>query len=145
MEYALPTPILYVIFPFLLIGFVVNGLVIFLFTKKDVPIDKSYWMALLSYAVVALLGMFISMHNNVATNFWMLMLYFGVALFFEWLFLYAYFQKYTYSWFRCAYISIISNTLTFGAAVYFLFYGTGLLTKYANFVKIQLEYQGIIN
>ena len=145
MEYALPTPILYVVLPFLLIGFVLNGFIIWLFTRKDVPIDKSYWMSLLSYAVVAGLGLFISMHNNSAANFWSLMLYFVVALFFEWLFLYAYFQKYTYSWFRCAFISGISNTLTFGLAVYFLFYGTGLLTKYANFVKIQLETQGIIN
>ncbi|MBN2893354.1 MAG: hypothetical protein JXL97_15890 [Bacteroidales bacterium] len=145
MEYALPTPILYVIFPFLLVGFILNGFIIWLFTRKDVPIDKSYWMALLSYAVVAVLGLFISMHNNVADNFWMLMVYFGVALVFEWLFLYAYFQKFTYSWFRCVFISGVSNVLTFGTAIYFLFYGTGLLTKYANFVKIQLENQGIIN
>lgn len=145
MEYALPTPILYVVLPFLLAGFVVNGFVIWLFTKKDVPIDKSYWMALLSYAAVAVLGLFISVHNNVTDNFWSLMLYFVLAAFFEWLFLYAYFQKYTYSWFRCAFISATSNLITFAAAVYFLFYGTGLLTKYANFVKIQLETQGIIN
>ncbi len=144
MEFALPTPMLYVIFPFLLIGFVINGLIIWLFTKKDVPIDKSYWMALLSYAVVAVLGLFISVHNDLTSNFWMLIIYLGLAIFFEWLFLFAYFQKYTYSWFRCAFISGISNVLTFGVATYFLFYGTGLLTKYANVVKIQLE-QGIIN
>ncbi len=139
MEYALPTPILYVIFPFLLIGFVINGLVIYLFTKKDVPIDKSYWMSLLSYAVVAILGLFISVHNDVTANLWVFLLYFGLAIIYEWLFLFAYFQKYTYSWFRCAYISGISNVLTFGIAVYFFFYGTGLLTKYANLMKIQLE------
>ncbi len=145
MEYTFPTPILYVVLPFLLLGFIINGFVIWLFTKKDVPIDKSYWMSLLSYVVVAILGLFLSMHNNTTINFWVLILYFVLAVFFEWLFLFAYFQKYTYSWFRCAYISGISNLLTFGIAVYFLFYGTGLLTKYANFVKIQLENQGIIN
>ncbi len=145
MEYTLPTPILYAIFPFLLAGFVINGFVIWLFTRKDVPIDKSYWMSLLSYAVVATLGLFISLHNSTADNFWAFVIYFVIALFFEWFFLFAYFQKYTYSWFRCAFISGISNVLTFGAAIYFFFYKTGLLTKYANFVKIQLETQGILN
>ncbi len=145
MEYQIPTPILYSIFPFLLLGFVVNGFIIWLFTKKDIPIDKSYWMSLLSYAAVATLGLFISLNNNATTNFWSLMLYFLLAVFFEWLFLYAYFQKYTYSWFRCAFISGVSNVITFSAIIYFFFYGTGLLTKYADFVKIQLETQGIIN
>lgn len=139
MEYTLPTPILYAVLPFLLIGFLINGFVIWLFTRKDVPLDKSYWMALLSYSVVAVLGLFISVHNSANMNLFALLLYFGVAVFFEWLFLYAYFQKYTYSWFRCAFISGVSNTITFGAAIYFFFWGTGLLTKYAEIVKIQIE------
>jgi len=144
MGYTIPTPILYAVLPFLLAGFVINGFVIWLFTKKDIPIDKSYWMSLLSFGAVAVLGLFISMHANVTHNFWALMLYFALAVFFEWLFLFAYFQKYTYSWFRCAFISATSNIITFGMAIYFLFYGTGLLTKYADFVKIQLENQGIM-
>jgi len=139
MGYTLPTPILYAVFPFLLGGFVLNGFVIWLFTKKDVPIDKSYWMALLSYAVVAVLGLFISLNNSANANLFALLLYYIIAVFFEFLFLYAYFQKYTYSWFRCVFISGISNTITFGAAVYFFFWGTGLLTKYADLVKIQIE------
>jgi hypothetical protein len=139
MLYELPTPILYAVLPFLLIGFVINGFVIWLFTRKDVPIDKSYWMSLLSYVAVAVLGLFISVYNSPNNNFLMLLLYYILAIFFEWLFLYAYFQKYTYSWFRCAFISAISNTATFAIAIYFFFWGTGLLTKYANLVKLQLE------
>ncbi len=137
--FSFPTPILYAIFPFLLIGFVINGFVIWLFTRKDVPIDKSYWMSLLSYVFVAVLGLFISLHNSASANLIFLLIYYVLAMFFEWLFLFAYFHKYTYSWFRCAYISAISNTITFGAAVYFIFWGTGLLTRYADLVKIQLE------
>jgi hypothetical protein len=140
MEYTIPTPILYAVLPFLFIGFVINGFVIWLFTKKDIPLDHSYWMSLLSYIVVATLGLFISVHNSTSSNLWALLLYYVVSMFFEWLFLYAYFQKYTYSWFRCAYISAISNTITFGIAVYSFFWGTGLLTKYADFVKIQLQH-----
>lgn len=139
MEYTLPTPILYAVLPFLLIGFLVNGFVIYFFTKKDVPLDKSFWMSLLSYATVAVLGLFISVNNSTSTNLFFLMMYYVLSMFFEWLFLYAYFQRYTYSWFRCAFISAVSNTITFGTAIYFFFWGTGLLTKYADLMKIQIE------
>lgn len=139
MEYTLPTPILYAVFPFLLAGFVLNGFIIWLFTKKDVPIDRSYWMALVSYSVVAVIGLFITFNNSETANFWSFMLYFLLAVVFEWFYLVAYFQKYSYSWFRSLIISGIANFLTFGAAIYFIFYGTGILTKYANIVKIQIE------
>lgn len=143
MQYELPYPILFVVLPFLLGGFIINGFIIWLFTKKDIPLDKSYWMSLLSYIVVAIIGLFISLHNNTTQNLWNLIIYFGLAIFFEWLFLFAYFHKYTYTWFKSAIIAGISNTITFGAATYFLFHKTGLLTKYANLLKIQIENQGI--
>jgi len=139
MGYTLPTPILYAVFPFLLGGFVLNGFVIWLFTRKDIPLDRSYWMSLLSYLAVAVLGLFISVHNDTNANLWAILIYFALALFFEWLFLYAYFHKYTYSWFRCAFISAVSNVVIFGVTIYYFFWGTGLLTKYAEFVKIQIE------
>lgn len=145
MEYTFPTPILFAVFPFLLAGFVVNGFLIWLFTKKDVPIDKSYWMGLISYSVVAVLGLFITFNHSTTANFWSLMIYFGLAFIFEWFYLVVYFQKYSYSWFRCLIISAVANVLTFGAAVYSLFWHTGLLTKYADVVKIQLQSTGIIN
>lgn len=139
MEYTLPTPILYAVLPFLLVGFLINGFVIYFFTKKDIPLDKSFWMSLLSYAAVAVLGLFISVNNSTSTNLFFLILYYVLSMVFEWLFLFAYFQRYTYSWFRCAFISAVSNTITFGAAIYFFFWGTGLLTKYAELMKLQIE------
>lgn len=139
MQYTLPTPILYAVLPFLLVGFLINGFVIYFFTKKDIPLDKSFWMSLLSYAAVAVLGLFISVNNSTSTNLFFLILYYVLSMVFEWLFLFAYFQRYTYSWFRCAFISAVSNTITFGAAIYFFFWGTGLLTKYAELMKLQIE------
>lgn len=139
MQYTLPTPILYAIFPFLLLGFILNGFFIWLFTKKDIPIDKSYWMALVSYAVVGLLGIFFSFKDSVNYNFIIFLIFYLLSVVIQWFYLVVYFQKYSYSWFRSLIISLVSNTLTYAIAVYYLFYNTGILTKYAELVRIQIQ------
>ena len=141
---SVPTPIIFILFPFLIAGFLINTLFIYLFlAKKNVSFGKSMLGAFYSYLVLAVFGLCISFYNNLSANFLWFLLYYAIAVGVQWIITIPLYRNEQVSKFRLLYTSIIGNTIIFSVFVYILFYGTGVVLKYINLVKIAVEQQGL--
>jgi hypothetical protein len=53
-----------------------------------------------------------------------------------------YFREYGFNKIKLLITSAIGNTLVFGILTYMLFYGTGVVQKYLDLIRITLQNQG---
>ncbi len=141
---SVPTPITFILFPFLIAGFIVNALLIYIFlAKKDVSFGKSFLGALYAYSVLALFGLCISFYHTLSANFLWFLIFYLIAIGVQWIITIPLYRKEQVSKFRLLTISVINNTIIFSILTYMLFYGTGVVIKYINLVKITLQHQGL--
>ena len=143
-KFLVPTPITFVLFPFLILGFVLNSLIIWLFlSNKKVGFGKSFVSSLISYLILAVFGLCITFYANVSANFLWFLVYYLLAIIIEWLVLMPYFREFQFRNFKLLLTSIIGNTVIFAILTYMVFYKTGVIDHYINLVKIALQEQGI--
>ena len=141
MEINILTSLLYIAWPFLAAGVLIETFIFWMFTGKT---GVSFWKSLLGVFIAnfatVVLTFFISFYSDNDINLIWFIVAFSVAVLIEWLIFIMFFQKNKINSFKLLLISLIGNTVTYVVIGFLIFYKNGLIDKYlARFSEIEFQ------
>ena len=141
MEVNILTSLLYIAWPFLAAGILIETFIFWMFTGKT---GVSFWKSLLGVFIAnfttVVLTFFISFYSNSDINLIWFIVAFSVAVLIEWLVFIMFFHKNKLNNFKLLLISLIGNTVTYVIIGFLIFYRNGLIDKYlSKFSEINFQ------
>ncbi len=137
--FTMPISFSLVSLPYLIIGYFLEALVLWLFTKnKGLNILKILLATLIANALTAFIGLFVMLGTSLVSN---VLWYFGVFVInivIESSFYIAFFANSEVSKMRFIWSTVIGNFLTFIIVGYGIFLDPNLTTKYLNLIGVPI-------
>jgi len=138
LRYSMPTPFTLISLPYLIIGYLFEVLIFYLFAKKySIGIWKSGFSVLIANALTAFLGLYVVFTQSFTANVYWYLAMFVLTLIIESVFYIAYFYKREIQNWKLILISFLGNLITFVIIAYGVFINSVLTQKYLPLIGIK--------